>query len=585
MTERSEQLISLFLQDSSAMTEEQAHELSKWISQDDGNTKEFIEASLFYRCIHDALLSSDEERNNILRDDVNNPETNVESFFNRQFWDMLLKEEATAPRVEVENAAIPEVELIQKVKREKTVRKINKTTLLTFVISAAAMISMIIYVMLVPNTPNVEVATLADTLNAQWAESSAPTMGKNIRLMTNHTLLMLRKGYAEIVFDNNSKVVIEGPAEFQVLSYDQIKLNYGRLYATVPNESLGFIVSTPNSKIIDLGTEFGVQADISGTTELHVVKGKTSLISGPEDNKYNVLVTAGSAKRVTSNLPESVDIACNNKMFVRQFDSQRQFVWRGQKQMSLADIVGGGSGFGGGVLNTGIDLSSGSIVAALQNDGTFPGPSGYRSVAGNSCIDGVFVPGIIDGKTQIVSDGSLAVQFPKTSGLVWGYIFNGATHQGTTTPWHSLQLNGTVCGTPDNPAITIHSNQGVTFDLSKIRESIPGLTINAFHSLVGVSETVQSALQNEQNDAALNIPEIKKVFDAQRSKVEFWVFVDGRQVFHKELSSADEAESLQIPITAGDRFLTLAVTESDDGDSYDWALFARPELILESTQR
>ena len=98
-----------------------------------------------------------------------------------------------------------------------------------------------------------------------------------------------------------------------------------------------------------------------------------------------------------------------------------------------------------------------------------------------------------------------------------------------------------------------------------------------------MSETVTSSLKEEKEKfhSFDDFPEIKKVFDAMNSKVEFWVFLDGREVFHKEISSAAGADLLQIPITSRDRFLTLAVTESDDTAAYDWALFGRPELIVD----
>ena len=114
---------------------------------------------------------------------------------------------------------------------------------------------------------------------------------------------------------------------------------------------------------------------------------------------------------------------------------------------------------------------------------------------------------------------------------------------------------------------------------------MPNMTILAFRSLVGVSQTVQDQLLTEQGRSFDDFPEVKKVFDENCAKVEFWVFLEGKQVFHRETSSADGACNVYVPITAKDRFLTLAVTESDDTHAYDWALFGRPELILESADQ
>ncbi|MBN1766311.1 MAG: NPCBM/NEW2 domain-containing protein [Sedimentisphaerales bacterium] len=586
MTERSEHLISLFLLDPSAMTEEQARELSSWISQDTRNTKEFIRASLFRRCIHDILLSSDEGRICILHDSMTTSDANAESFFDKQFWHLLLQEEATAPKIEIESPAIPEHELFQKiepmqqVRREKKVRRINKKSLFKAILSTAALIFFVFYFASLYNTKNVEVATLTDSLNAQWAESSAPTI--NSRLMTNHTPLMLRKGYAEIVFDNNSKVVVEAPAEFQVLSYDEIKLTYGRLYVTVPQEAMGFIVSTPNSKIIDLGTEFGVQTDINGSTELHVAKGKTALVSGAGDTKNNILVYAGAAKKVAYDSLESIDIACNNRMFARYIDSKSRFVWRGQN-ISLADIVGGGNGFGSGVLNQGIEVSTGRATFTLATTDMHAGRGGYVRVPSNPYIDGIFVPGLGSDMTQINSVGLQTGAFPNTSGMIWGYIINGAWHHGFDVERHNLQLDGVTYDGKRNPAITMHSNLAITFDLHALREKLPGVSIKSFSSTFGVSNTVEKWLKNRDFSDMDQSPEVVRLAREHEATAEFWVFLDGEKVLQQKVSSASKAGIVDVPVDESVRFLTLAVTEADDTSMFDWALFGQPELILESS--
>ena len=501
--------------------------------------------------------------------------------FDKAVWDALQADQETAPGIEIPQEK-PARELVSVVKRKKTVHKINKVSLYTILVSAAALLAMVLYVQYFFTPSGQEVATLTDSLNAQWAESSAPA--NHSRLATNHPPLMLRKGYAELVFDNDSKVVVEAPAEFQVISYDQVKLTYGRLYATIPHEAMGFIVSTPSSKIIDLGTEFGVQAEINGATELHVVKGKTSFVSGPEGNKTNIMVYADSAKRVTSNSLASVDIVCDKKMFVRQIDSKSDFVWRGQN-VNLADIVGGGDGFGTGRLDRGVDPSTGHVIGSLLRTEVYSGPEDYIHILSNPYIDGVFVPGTGEEGTQIASTGLQTDAFPKTSGIVWGYIFDGAWHESDDTPHHHLQLGGVTLDGEKNPAITMHSNLGMTFDLSAIRETLPDVTIQSFSSVFGVSQTVEKSLKSRDFSDLEQTPEVEKLVTERRSTAEFWVFLDGEKVLHQTLSSASKAGEIDIPIDESVRFLTLAVTEADDTFMFDWGVFSRPELILESIRK
>jgi|GEM_PF-103657 len=578
MTERYEQLISMFLQNTFAMTEQQRHELSVWITQDTKNTREFIEASLFHRCIHNVLLGSDIERKRILHGDANFPEMS-DKLFDQRLWEMLSKEEETAPEIEIQRVAA-EQELIRNVKHEKIEYKSKKAALLTIITAVAAVFLFFLFVKYIPSTVKVEVATLTCTVNAQWAESAAP-MGAALRLVTNHEPLMLRKGYAELVFDNHAKVVLEAPVEFQVLSQDQIKLTYGRLYATVPAGAMGFIVSTPSSKIIDLGTEFGVQTDFNGTTELHVVKGKTSLVSGPNDHKINILLNAGSARKIVENASAPIDIPCNAYMFARQIEPKNHFVWRGQN-INLADIVSGGNGFGTGQFDKGIDPVTGNITQSLPRNDVYEGPKGYITVASNPYIDGVFVPGINPGPVQIASSGVKTEALPGTTGLIWGYIFNGAWHEGVDVPRHRLQLNGASLEVAQSPAITMHSNLGITFDLSAIRRALPGMRVKSLTSTFGVSNTVEKRIESRDFSGLESLPGLEKLAARRHASVEFWVFLDGKKVLQQTQTSASQAGIMDIPIDDNVRFLTLAVTEADDTFMYDWAVFAHPQLVLDS---
>jgi hypothetical protein len=94
-------------------------------------------------------------------------------------------------------------------------------------------------------------------------------------------------------------------------------LFHGRIYAVVPEEAHGFTVMAGNSKIVDLGTEFGVEVDDRSNTQLHVTKGKTLLFSGfKTGKKSSIVVNEGAAKKVSSDgFVRDIDIA--SKHFVR----------------------------------------------------------------------------------------------------------------------------------------------------------------------------------------------------------------------------------------------------------------------------
>jgi len=158
------------------------------------------------------------------------------------------------------------------------------------------------------------------------------------------------------------------------------------LYATIPSQALGFTISTPNAKVIDLGTEFGVKAGLRGETELHVIKGKTILISGSgTDSQAKHEVSEGQAREVAS-AGVVRNISLKTRGFIRRIQSETSFIWRGQPEINLADIIGGGNGLGTGRLNVGIDPASGVLRRSVRGYER-EGDCEYKVVGGNQLID------------------------------------------------------------------------------------------------------------------------------------------------------------------------------------------------------
>lgn len=497
--------------------------------------------------------------------------------FDAAFWELLSRHENVAPAIDMPPIRPrQDDDVMHAVERPAEVHKIRKTSIFSLIASAAAVVFLVLFARFAPPKSGVPVATLHDSINASWADTHR-SMRNGTRLETSAELLLLRGGLATLVFDNDARIVIEGPAEFQILTSDQVKLNYGRVYAIIPPQAYGFQVTTPDAKIIDLGTEFGIQQDMFGNTELHVISGKTSLISRIHGNQINAYVEAGGAKRLDVGAGQLDDIAYNGTLFVRHIDSETHFIWRGRNVLDLADIVGGGNGFGTGTLDSGIETNTGRRfespapeLVRSEVSGILYGGGSYNQADSVAFIDGVFVPDSRQGPVQITSAGHVFDGFTDGREVFWGNIFHGAWHASDQATKHPLTLNGQAYGTPDNPAISMHSNQGVTFDLRAIRQMIPGGRVRRFTSLFGVSETVALAPSYDSN-AGINL-----------GKVNCWVLVDGKERFNRNsVSYLHGAIAIDVDIRDEDRFLTLVVTESDDRRAFDWAFFARPSLLIE----
>ncbi|QEG36554.1 FecR domain-containing protein [Bythopirellula goksoeyrii] len=102
--------------------------------------------------------------------------------------------------------------------------------------------------------------------------------------------LCLTEGDIELTYSSGSKLLLIGPADFHVDATGG-KLCRGGLVAAITEGGHGFTVNTPNGKVVDLGTEFGVVVDDFGVSEVSVFQGKVEAFpqgSGSKQEKYEL---------------------------------------------------------------------------------------------------------------------------------------------------------------------------------------------------------------------------------------------------------------------------------------------------------
>ena len=178
------------------------------------------------------------------------------------------------------------------------------------------------------------VAMLSKVVDAQWGSpDDAPQLGAPL----DPGLLRLKSGLAEVVFYSGARVVIEGPAEFQILSPSSASCRVGKLTAEVPPQARGFRVATPQMDVTDLGTVFGLEVK-EAATELHVFKGNVEFLPTIGTAKQNL--REGSGALVEGSRPPRL-ITANATAFASLFDlqgkslaaeSSRYDLWRARSQ-------------------------------------------------------------------------------------------------------------------------------------------------------------------------------------------------------------------------------------------------------------
>jgi FecR protein len=131
------------------------------------------------------------------------------------------------------------------------------------------------------------VATLVQAENCQWAGSDLPT-AVNSKLGAGR--LALVEGIATLRFKNGATVVMEAPTTLDIYDAMHCRLIEGTVTAEVPEPAHGFAIDTPDIKVVDLGTKFGVTASTTGNSQVRVFEGEV-VINGLASGEIKHLTT------------------------------------------------------------------------------------------------------------------------------------------------------------------------------------------------------------------------------------------------------------------------------------------------------
>ncbi|MBN2063779.1 MAG: FecR domain-containing protein [Sedimentisphaerales bacterium] len=458
--------------------------------------------------------------------------------------EMLLDEELHAPTFDIPKPVV-EIEPASVVRIERPVEKRFSRWGIVASMAAVALICVSVYF----NQDAVAVATLRDSYQVKWKTNA---LKDEQRLFRGDEPLELFSGCVKVEFDNGAEVVIEGPASFSLQSPEQMKLFHGRLSSLVPAQAAGFRVDTPNMTVADLGTEFTLEVDLDGTGVVNLYTGSALVMAGHEGGRLGTsMLTPGQAKKVDKTGKMSEE-EFDKTRIVRSFDSQNGFVWHGQ-YVDLAAVIAGADLFSPLKGLHGIDPLTGANVSGYRY--LMRNSSGkYIKAEANKYVDGVFIPDGDLGDNVITSEGHIFRDCPGTAG-VRGYdgagqnshdilVFCDYDVSEVRLQENQLPIFKEVnAGTAGFPAVLVHSNAGITFDLDSIRKDISGLLIKSFQTSFG-------------------LPDIDELMYADACVT---VMVDGEpRYIEKNLKQEDGLMSMVIDISPKDRFLTIAVTDNQE---------------------
>lgn len=119
-------------------------------------------------------------------------------------------------------------------------------------------------------------ARITGLMGVTWAENSEPDM-----LARSGSLdrLAIDSGLVEITYGSGVRVTVEGPATYDVLDSGSGRLGLGKLVADVPKGAEGFRIDYADGSVVDLGTEFAMNAGRDGGTDIGVFEGEIEIHS------------------------------------------------------------------------------------------------------------------------------------------------------------------------------------------------------------------------------------------------------------------------------------------------------------------
>src|SRR3954451_6583420 len=151
-------------------------------------------------------------------------------------------------------------------------------------------------------------------------------------------LYELREGLVEIQYTSGAIVVARAPITFELVDGTSIRLVDGQISAHVPQAARGFRIEAPGATVIDLGTDFGVEAVKDQESEVHVFHGDVLVDLHGIKNKWEdrVHLVTGEATRIdyTTGMPSGINL--DEDRFVRSLRDEPSSYSRAIMQLQPA---------------------------------------------------------------------------------------------------------------------------------------------------------------------------------------------------------------------------------------------------------
>lgn len=224
------------------------------------------------------------------------------AFIQATAFDAMLSHEFPSSEPEVASSALdlPDVERSSP-SPQGTGRRVG---FLSFALASVAALAMILITLFPWDSTPQPIATLASSEDAAWESELPTTPGSEL----TPGLLSLKTGVATVRFHSGAAVVVEAPAQLELVSSMRAKLLSGAAVIDVPDSAIGFVVETPDGYAIDYGTRFAVRVDgQQKQSNFEIIEGEIA-VHHPDTGDEVRLTGHGKAVTVSERSIDVVDI-------------------------------------------------------------------------------------------------------------------------------------------------------------------------------------------------------------------------------------------------------------------------------------
>jgi biotin carboxyl carrier protein len=402
------ELLSAYFDESLSL--EETVQLRAWLGADERNWRTFVRESVIHSRLRDVMLQHD-MRSLVFDEafvDTVDPDHIASLLDEEEAMEARRAQEAAEQERRAELAVARRAELLNLKTLPAEQPRVPQVLVYASVAAAAALLVLAFRTFApssIPAAPNsVErqavvaaaptlaeqpvIAELANAFDAVLVRDGQPVRtGDQLR----PGRMVLERGVAQVKFASAVTMVVEAPAEVELLTADRAKLVRGRVVVRVPQQALGFTLHSDAAAFVDLGTEFGVEVLEPGRANVHVIEGEVAFVPGNGQNPSTTL-RRGFANEVTvDGVVEEVDY--DELKFVRRVPTSA-YEWAVLKSRPLAywrldDVAPEAALFSEGKLGLRSTVRSGvSLVDNRTRGGASSGPArGARFVGQHEGVE------------------------------------------------------------------------------------------------------------------------------------------------------------------------------------------------------